>query len=102
MTDLVPQEKIEDIVGASRDSVLHLGRAVSAEEIVYILHSHLCLKANADLRDCIFSKALDAGIDLEKWEPFLDETVVLQWSESELLPFCKNDPGEFNRVLNEE
>lgn len=42
MTDLVPADQIEQIVGARRHPLAHLGRAVSAEQTVYILHSQRC------------------------------------------------------------
>ncbi len=67
MTDLVPGDKIEQTVGATRHRTAHLGRAVSAEETVYILHSHDCLGSGVDLRDCSYSLALDRGIDPAEW-----------------------------------
>lgn len=67
MSDLVDSTEIEAIVGVPRDPVQHYARAVSAEQTVYILHSHACLASGVDLRDCIFSAALDRGIDVERW-----------------------------------
>ncbi len=77
MSDLVDPAKIEAIVGASRHPHLHLGRAVSSERTVYILHSEACINSGRDLRDCSWSWALDAGIDAEDWDGWEDRAVVL-------------------------
>ena len=63
MSDLVDSSSIEAIVGTSRHATAHYGRAISAEQVVFILHSQACLDARADLRTCAFSRALDRGID---------------------------------------
>lgn len=68
MSDVVPAEDIERIVGVPRHPILHIARAVSAEQTVYILHSKSCLDAYDDLRDCPWSLALDNGIDVGQWE----------------------------------
>lgn len=62
MSDLVPADQIEQIVGARRHKLAHLGRAVSAEQTVYVLHSFACRDSGIDLRTCVYSRALDAGI----------------------------------------
>lgn len=67
MTDIVPAQDIERIVGVPRRQTEHWGRAVSAEQTVYILHSQECLADPFDLRDCEFSTALDQGIDPAEW-----------------------------------
>lgn len=67
MSELVPARRIEKIVGAPRHATDHFGRAVSAEQTVYILHSHACIDTGIDLRKCQFSRALDRGIDVEAW-----------------------------------
>jgi len=67
MTNLVPTEDIEAIVGVPRHETQHYARAVSAEQTVYILHSHECLNSGRDLRECPLSLALDNGIDLDEW-----------------------------------
>lgn len=71
MSDLVPPDKIEQIVGARRHPTAHIVRAVSSEQTVYILHSQTCLDdcliRGVDLRDCRFSLALDRGIEPERW-----------------------------------
>jgi hypothetical protein len=77
VTDLVPTEEIEQLVGAQRLPMAHVGRAVSAKETVYILHSQRCKDAGGDLRTCPFSLALDEGIDLRRWAEFMDRPVVL-------------------------
>ncbi|OZC62127.1 hypothetical protein CH267_00875 [Rhodococcus sp. 06-621-2] len=77
MSDLVPSADIEAIVGADRHRKAHLGRAVSAQQRVYILHSQQCLDSGIDLRECRFSKALDDGIEVDRWAGSEDMPVVL-------------------------
>lgn len=67
MTDLVPRQHIESIVGSPRQGYRHMARAVSAERTVYILHSFECLYTVPDLRDCPYSLALDKGIAEDRW-----------------------------------
>lgn len=86
MTELVPAEEIEEIVGALRHPHQHLGRAVSAEQSLYILHSQKCKDSGIDLRDCEWSLALNLGIDKEDWEGFEDRPVVLAFFASRLFP----------------
>lgn len=59
MTRLESADEIEGIVGAERHATEHLGRAVSVEQRLYILHSVECVESGIDLRDCEFSLALD-------------------------------------------
>lgn len=47
MTEIVPDPKIQQIVGVYRHDTLHYGRAVTAEQRVYILHSRECLDSGA-------------------------------------------------------
>lgn len=75
MSDLVPSDQIEGIVGTSRRPTEHWGRAVSATQTVYVLHSQECLDTGWDVRDCPYSRALDAGIDPSEWTE--DEPVRL-------------------------
>lgn len=92
MADLVPASDIERIVGASRHRQAHLGRAVSAEQRVYILHSQRCLDSGIDLRECPYSKALDRGIHRDQWDGFEDQAVLLAvWRES-LRPLFRVTP----------
>jgi hypothetical protein len=77
VTDLVPAADIERIVGAARHPTEHLGRAVSTEQTVYILHSQKCRDSGIDLRDCAFSVALDHGIDMSDWDGWEDQPVTL-------------------------
>lgn len=67
MSDLVPREHIEGIVGSPRQAHRHMARAISAERTVYILHSFECLDTVPDLRDCPYSLALDKGITVRRW-----------------------------------
>ena len=75
MSNLVPTDEIEQIVGIERHPTRHYARAASAEQIVYILHSHQCRDSGRDLRECQFSLALDNGIDLGAWTGHEDEPV---------------------------
>ena len=77
MTDLVPAEDIEQLVGARRHRRAHLGYADATTETVFILHSQECKDSGIDLRDCSFSLALDHGIDLDVWADDQDRTVML-------------------------
>lgn len=86
MSDLVSPSEIEQIVGARRHEHQHLGRAVSAEETVYILHSHKCKDSGIDLRECEWSLALDRGIDTFMWEKRMDQPVVLAFYQKRLFP----------------
>lgn len=90
MSELEPAETIEAKVGATRHAVDHIGRAVSAEQRVYILHSERCKAKYADLRECPYSLALDRGINVADWEGHEDQPVKL-WirprSNLRLYPF---------------
>ena len=78
MTRLEPAGTIERTVGARRSANEHIGRAVSAEQRVYILHSTACVASGIDLRDCEYSRALDLGIDESIWEGREDRPVILR------------------------
>jgi hypothetical protein len=86
MSDLVSADEIEQIVGTVRHQTRHIGRAVSAEETVYVLHSHECKDSGIDLRDCPFSFALDEVIDLDTWEGYQDRAVELRIRDGMLIP----------------
>lgn len=88
MTELVPPEDIEKLVGAKRHPTEHIARAVSAEQTVYILHSQQCLDSTPDLTKCAFSYALDLGIDKEDWteDVPLVVAVVVRDGITRLLP----------------
>jgi len=84
MSNLVPADRIEAIVGAVRHPTDHIGRAVSAEETVYILHSQECRDSGVDLRECPYSLALDFGVDLSGWVE--DVPVRLAFVDDRLVP----------------
>ncbi len=87
MSDLVPASDIERIVGVKRHPRIHIGRAVSAEQTCYVLHSQACLDSGIDLRWCTYSIALDAGIeDLDVWTSRQDVPVVLVVRAGRLIP----------------
>lgn len=77
MSDLVPADRIEQIVGTTRDATTHYARAVSSEQTVYILHPKRCLSRVIDLRNCPYSHALDMGTCEEDWGGFEDVAVAV-------------------------
>lgn len=81
MSDLVPTADIERIVGAKRHWSLHLARAVSAEQKLYILHSQQCWEECEDapetLKQCDYALAQDNGIDESEWMEYEDKPVIL-------------------------
>lgn len=86
MSDLVSVDKIEGIVGAFRDPRVHIGRAVSEEETVYILHSQECKGSGIDLRECQYSLAMDNGILIKDWDGMFDRPVELGIVSQKLVP----------------
>lgn len=86
MSDLVPTTDIERIVGVARHRRAHMGRAVSADQTVYILHSQECRDSGIDLRECRFSVALDNGIRACDWEDRQDIPVALGVWGNRLIP----------------
>jgi hypothetical protein len=91
MTDLVPAEDIERIVGTGRRQDVHYGRAVSSERTVYVRHSKECLGSGIDLRECGFSVALDRGINMEAWLDRQDVPVALGIWAGRLIPLRGTD-----------
>lgn len=75
MSEQVDAAEIERIVGVQRHATRHYARAVSAEQVVYILHSARCKDSRPDLRDCRFSLALDNGIDEGDWSDVQDRAL---------------------------
>jgi hypothetical protein len=86
MSNLVPADQIERLVGAKRHALAHLGRAVSAEQTIYVLHSQACKDSGIDLRFCGYSRALDRGIDQGDWEGHQDSAVTLMHAHGFLMP----------------
>lgn len=83
--------QIDRIVGAPRHPTGHYGRADSAEQTVYILHSQECLDSGRDLRKCPYSVALDRGIDSDittraAWRRLQDRPVPLAIFRGYLVP----------------
>lgn len=93
MSDLVPAEEIERIVGHTRHATMHVGRAVSAEQLVYVLHSHECVDSGIYLSDCEYALALDAGIRDTEWGGYEDRPVALGIIEDRLVPLVDLDGG---------
>lgn len=94
MTELVPAADIERIVGARRHRKAHIGRAISDQETVYILHSRECLSTGVDLRECRFSVALDHGIPLARWSGKEDRPVLLAVWGKVLIPAADLSGGD--------
>ena len=86
MTKREASDEIEAIVGVKRYEILHIGRAVSAEQRVFIMHSKACVESGIDLNDCRFSKALDNGIDPQEWDGWEDKPVILDVEDDALVP----------------
>lgn len=88
MSDLVPASDIERIVGVQRHPTLHYGRVVSADQRIYVLHSHECKNSGIDLRDCRYSLALDRrfGFDLKAWADSEYKPVILGIRDGLLVP----------------
>lgn len=86
MTDLVPLYEIERIVGTMRHPIEHIGRAVSAEHTVYILHSGACVLSGTDLRDCPYSLALNLGIDVDRWVEDTPVRLQIDPDDGSLIP----------------
>jgi hypothetical protein len=90
MSEHVPAEDIERIVGMERHPTEHWGRAVSAEQTVYIMHSQECRDSATDLRECPFSLALDRGIEhafpWTGWRRVQDQPVRLEIARGYLMP----------------
>lgn len=95
MSDLVPFDQIEQIVGAKRHPHQHLGRAVSSEQTVYVLHSRKCKDSGIDLRECEWSWALDNGIDPADWKGYEDRAVALAIVHDRLFPVTPNWLSEY-------
>lgn len=80
MTERVPADQIEEIVGAPRQLGHHLGRLIGPEGggNLFILHSARCRDALADLRECHYSLILDHyGVSPCWWEGMRDRPVRL-------------------------
>jgi hypothetical protein len=87
MSNLVPADQIEQIVGVERHSTRHFARAVSAEQIVYILHSAKCRDSGRDLRECLFSVALDNGVRESDWAGHEEQPIRVSIdAEQRLIP----------------
>lgn len=59
MTDLVDPNEIEKIFGIPRHAAEHLLHFQKGT--VYIMHSQECINTGIDLRECVYSVALDEG-----------------------------------------
>lgn len=87
MSNRVPADQIERIVGARRHRTLHQARAVSAEQMVYILHPFSCLEVFDNLLDCPYSLALDGGIYPVEWQDCEDKPMIVAIEAGHLVPW---------------
>jgi len=85
MSEPVSAHEIEQIVGVKRHPSIHFGRAVSDEQLVYVLHSQSCKDTTADLGTCPYSVALDEGIDLDRWVE--DTPLAIEIESGRLVPW---------------
>ena len=86
MSDLVDPSEIEELVGASRHPILHIGRADTSTGTFYILHSEQCLNSGVDLRRCRYSEALDLGIHFKYWVGLENQPQILAIAAKGLFP----------------
>lgn len=86
MSKLVPTEEVESVVGATRHQTLHIGRAVTETETLYLLHPHSCKDTGIDLRECEYSLAMDIGINPERWTNFFDQAVFVEIENEMVVP----------------
>lgn len=95
MSNLVPEDEIEVIVGHARDEFEHWGRMVPDGETeggtFYILHSRRCKESGIDLRLCEFSLALDQGFDPADFADHGHNPVRLQLWHGMLQPAVNED-----------
>lgn len=77
-------------MGVRRHATAHVGRAVSAKQRVYVLHSAECLTSGRDLRECEYSVALDRGIadpwPWSRWRRVPDRPVRLHIVDGWIMP----------------
>lgn len=100
MTELVDPDQIESIVGARRHVLVHLARAVSAEQTAYILHSHACRARGIDLRSCEYSIALDRTTG---WLPIHeDQVLALEVVDGDLVVLTAEDLPHDVELLEED
>lgn len=80
MTERVPADRIEAIVGAARQLGRLIGRLIGPEGDgdLFILHSSRCRAVRGDLRECHYSLMLDRyGVPTAWWEGMRDRPVRL-------------------------
>ncbi|TDO18154.1 hypothetical protein EV580_1337 [Mycobacterium sp. BK086] len=57
---------------------------VTADQKIYILHSRECFESGLDLRECLFSQALDNGVERDSWANHENIPVALGISDGQL------------------
>lgn len=105
MTRLVSPDRIESLVGRARHATAHYARAVTADDVVVILHSQACLDAHRslgrDLTQCSFSRALDKGVVEASWRGREDrpQRVAIQGGRLARVPDPESPLEVFNETL---
>ncbi len=87
MSEIVPADQIEGLVGIERHAIHHYARVNSDEQIFYVLHSKSCLSLERPITQCGFTYALDRGIDEYLWSDFMDTPVRVRVRGGDLLPY---------------
>lgn len=83
MSELVDPQQIEFIVGRDRHLTRHYGRLDPESGYMFILHSQHCVETQDDLRECIYSKALDKGMaPVSGWGEYINRPVHLHINEN--------------------
>lgn len=94
MSDLVPADEIERLVGVERHPTVHYGHDAADARTFYILHSQQCLDSGIDLRECSFSTALDYhGVDPKLWEHYAKRPIPLTFQMGRVAPAVTLIPG---------
>ena len=95
MTDIVPSEDIERLVGVKRRADAHCGRVLFDQGRFVILHSQGCLNATADLTECAYSVALDVAIACgDTFEQWPVDPVILGLSHEDLIYVCQVEDSD--------
>ncbi len=87
MAERVPTEDIERVVGVRRHATEHWARAISEEQVVYVLHPVSCLDEHSEgLLACPYTQAQDLGIDPDRWPEDVALHVVIDPETGDLVP----------------
>lgn len=83
----VPASEVEHRVGVRRWQLWHVGRYNRmADGTMTILHSQQCRDELDDLRDCVYSQALENRLDWDTWTGWAEQPVLLDIRGGRLVP----------------